>query len=429
LIEIDFRSHRVWSALSEVDSLLDAFSPEAKSDARFDDIRRKVNYLRWTLEASDPLLLSDPELQQIRNDLQNLNSHLANNAAEFQHLPTISSIFSGIYARLPYPRVQRIFKSDANSIINELRDRKVEFEREIEAAHYELKTSVGVLADRVDSILGQISSSTEMLAKLDAQIETRLQNWDSQFSADLSVKLAEITKTYADFETDRISELRPLLDELRSELEASRKKLREMSLEYNNGGKSLQEYFISEIGKSKDQAQKLLTDIAGVYDVAAQTALAGGFVEAAIREKTLYTDNAWYAKLFFIGGAGSLAALWLYHVIYETSGFADILMRLPISIALFVPAIYFSSLAGKHRKTSVGLQSLGLRIKAFDAYLLSADAAQRKLLRAEMANVFFDDARSSPSQLPVSESTIEKISDRVGSIFEKLIEKVNLKSD
>ncbi|WP_374434964.1 hypothetical protein [Tabrizicola sp.] len=429
MIDIDFKSHRIWSTLSEVDSALAAFSPDAKADARFEDIRRKVDYLRWTLESSDPLLLSDPELQQIRNELQNLNNHLASDASNYQNLVAVSNIFSGIFARLPYPRVQRIFKSDANNIINDLRDRKSEFEHETQLALDELRSAVRTLKEDATAIQAQIGSSNEAITKLDAQIATKLQNWDSQFSADLSVKLAEVAKSYADFETERVSELRALLDELRIELDTSKKKLRDLSTEYNNTGRSLTDHYISEIAKGKDQGQKLLTEIAGIYDAAAQTALAGGFVEASIREKTLYSDNAWYAKLFFICGALSLAVLWLYHVIYETSGFSDILMRLPISIALFVPAIYFSSLAGKHRKTSVALQSLGLRIKAFDAYLLTADTEQKKLLRAEMANVFFDDARLLPTQSSVSESTIEKITDRLGSILEKLLDKIGVKGE
>ncbi len=412
-----------------MDSLLDGFSTESKSDARFDDIKRKADYLRWTIESSDPLLISDPELHQIRNDLQSLNSHLGSNAGEFQHLATISSIFSGVFARLPYPRIQRIFKSDANNILAELRERKLEFEREMNASLGSIKAAVQGLADSTVSIRSEIKTSADSLARLNVQVETKLQNWDSQFSTDTSVRLGELTNAYSAFETERVTELRALLEELRLELTGSRKQLSDLTGEYTRAGTSLKAHFVTEIGDSKNLAQRRLADISSVYDVAAQTALAGGFVEASIKEKKLYTDNAWYAKLFFILGASSLAGLWLYHIFFEPSGLADILMRLPISVALFVPAVYFSSLGGKHLKTSDALQSLGLRIKAFDAYLLTADATQRKLLRAEMANVFFDDARSSQPQGFVSESTIEKISDRVGGIVEKLIERVNLKGD
>jgi hypothetical protein len=114
--------------------------------------------------------------------------------------------------------------------------------------------------------------------------------------------------------------------------------------------------------EQKTKADEVLKEIIGIYEQAGQIALSGGFVEASLDEGTLYKENARWAKLFYVVSALVLAIMWGVLVQKGHDNLGEIVMRLPISIVLLIPAAYFSALAGKHRKTSVGLHSLGLRI-------------------------------------------------------------------
>jgi hypothetical protein len=55
---------------------------------------------------------------------------------------------------------------------------------------------------------------------------------------------------------------------------------------------------------------------------------------------------------------------------------------------------------------------------------------ERQKLRAEMVSIFFDDERRETSVKSISDTTIDKIVDRVGSVVEKVAEKIpNFKKD
>jgi hypothetical protein len=424
MLEIDFRSHKFWGTLAQTEASLEAFSPFAKADPRYQDIKRKVEYLRWTLESSDPFLVGDAELLQLRNELQNVFNHLGSDASNFQHLPTIASTFSAIIARFPYPRIQRIFKSEANAVINELKE-------SASVTLDSLKLSADELGNRLAEILevaskgqAQIKETTDVVASLDSQLAAKMDSWDSQFVNEGRERVSEFNAKFSEFISEKTEELRLQIDALRKDTESSRQAMAVEAKLVSDQRETERRVFAQELGKHKALAASVLKEIEGMYEVAGQTALSGGFVEAAVGEKTLYEDNAWYAKFFFILAAIALAALWAYHLFATPTNLNDVLLRLPISLVFFVPAVYFSRLASKHRLTSVGLQSLGLRIKAFDAYLISAKETERQKLRAEMANVFFDDAREKAGGIEISEPMLSKLTDKISQLTEKVVEKL-----
>lgn len=236
-------------------------------------------------------------------------------------------------------------------------------------------------------------------------------------------RVSEFGAKFSAFISEKTEELRLQIDALRKDTESSRQLLTTQAKLVADQRETERNIFAQELGKHKGLAADVLKRIEGIYEVAGQTALSGGFVEAAIGENKLYEDNAWYAKLFFILGAIALAVLWAYHLFATPTNLNDVLLRLPISVVLFVPAVYFSRLASKHRLTSVGLQSLGLRIKAFDAYLISAKETERQKLRAEMANVFFDDARDKSGGIEISEPMLAKLTDKISQLIEKVVDK------
>lgn len=423
MLEIDFTSHAVWGVLSQIETALDSFSPPAKADPRYQDINRKVEYLKWTLNHSDPFLVADAELLQLRNDLQSIIHHLNSDAANFQHLPSISNIFSGIFSRFPYPRIQRIFKSEANSVIAELRGTANAVIGNLKSSANQVEAQLRDIADATTKSQVQIKATADAISTLDAQLATKLEVWEGQFATEMRERVSEFNLKFSEFIAEKTEDLRMQIAAMRKDTDSSREAMATQSKSVSDQRAAEKQFFQQELEKHRKLASDILKRIEGIYEAAGQIALSGGFVEAAVSEKKLYEDNAWYAKFFFTIAATVLAAFWALHLLTTPTSLNDVLLRLPISLVFFVPAVYFSRLASKHRLTSVGLQSLGLRIKAFDAYLIAAKDAERQKLRAEMANVFFDDAREKSGSSGVSEAMLSKLTDKVGQLIEKVVEK------
>jgi hypothetical protein len=429
LREQDYRKHAIWTSIAQIDNSLASFTPKAQESVRFSDLKRRVDYLKWVLEQSEPALLSGTELTQASNELNSMPQYLASDAGNWAHLSTIESQFSSIFSRLPYPRVQKIFRSDANNIIEELsrkaesvKDKSQSYLDELQVKHASIVESIAAF----DEVVGSVRAKIETLEK---QFEAKILTFEAEIGASTTEKIAEITTKYADFQSERAGELRTLTDSFLTELNQAKTSLSIFFLEVSDERKSMSQKHSDLQSELKAAGKHTLDKMEAMYSQAGQTALAGGFVDAAKSEKDLYESNSKFAKGLFLVSSGVLALIWAVLVYLGHNDLREILMRLPISLVLFVPAIYFSSLAGKHRRSAVALQSLGLRIKAFDAYLVGAKEADRQKLRTEMASVFFDSERAVGATGAVSENILGKFVDRVGGIVEKAVEKLAPKSE
>lgn len=255
-------------------------------------------------------------------------------------------------------------------------------------------------------------------------LKVKIETWNLQVAAEINEKISEMTLKYAEFESLRIGEFRKELEAANLDFLEKRKEISTLKDAMTQDRKSMATDFVAALSGSKTQAKDLVVKIEGIYQQAGQVALSGGFVEAAISEKLLYIANSQVAKWLFLGAAALLATTWGILVYLGHNDLWEILMRVPISIVFFVPGFYFSSLAGKHRKTSVALQSLGLRIKAFDAYLVGAKDSERQKLRADMVSVFFDDTKSLVEGKVKPDTFSNRVVDRLSGVIEKAIEKL-----
>ena len=80
-------------------------------------------------------------------------------------------------------------------------------------------------------------------------------------------------------------------------------------------------------------------------------------------------------------------------------------------------------MASKHRSIGVGLQSLGLRIAAFDAYIVKSEKEERSKLRGELARTFFEERRKQDALSPDELSLTTKVVDRLSGVVEKAVDK------
>lgn len=425
----EYRKHAVWNAIAQIDNSLVSFSQKGQETARYADLKRRIDYLRWVLEQSEPALLSATELTQVSNDLNAMPQYLANDAAGWQHLSTIENQFNGVFSRLPYPRVQKIFRSDANTIIEEL-SRKAESTKEhSQGLIEEMEGKYASMLEHTKSFNDVASNLRTEIEAQQKQIEAKILTWDAEIGASTTQKIAEITTKYAEFQSEKTGEMRELSDAFLTDVNDAKTKLAALFGEISAERKTMSQKHSDLQGELLAAGKQTLDKIEAMYSQAGQTALAGGFVDAADAERKLYQSNARFAKGLFLLSSSVLAVLWAVLVSLGHNDLREILMRLPISLVLFVPAIYFSSLAAKHRRTAVSLQSLGLRIKAFDAYLVGAKEVDRQKLRTEMATVFFDSERVVGASGVVSETVLGKFVDRVGGAVEKAVEKLSPKSE
>ena len=114
------KNHKVWRKISEVEAQLAAFGDTQKLDERFADLSKKIEYLRWILESSDSAFISEQDLEQTAGELAQVQKFLPSDANNFEYFENISNQFAVTFARFPYPRLKKIFRSEANDAIDEI---------------------------------------------------------------------------------------------------------------------------------------------------------------------------------------------------------------------------------------------------------------------------------------------------------------------
>jgi hypothetical protein len=424
LIETDYIAHGVWTRLKQVEEALGGFSEVSKQDQKHKEFNDKTDYVRWILETSSPAYLSSTELDQTANELTSIASNLANNAANFGHYPHISNNFASILARLPYPRVKKIFRSDANEVIDEFRSTVLELQRSLTESVEKPTKQLSEIQNKSEELKRDADELRASLADLDHRIDAQITNYEARVSAQVTEKLTELSNDFSEAQIERSADfqqtensIQEMISQMRSEVTQIQKDARQQKTELR-----------SELAASKkdfeSKANSIITDLNGLYDTAGQTALAAGFAGSAKEESVLFTRYSVLASVVFILVAILTASLWFSLSRTDNFSFNEMLMRLPVSAVFIVPGLYLASLASKHRKSAVKLRSLSLRIKAFDAYLANAPVEQSQELRSQLVREFFEEQPDLPTRGGISIGGGGKQTESLISLLEKSIEKI-----
>lgn len=418
--ENDFRGHGVWSVLEQVETTLHGFSEQAKSDERWSELCDKVEYLRWVLEKSNPSFVSGNDLQAIVNELNNALSNLQNNAHEWAHYNHVSNQFASAFTRFPYPRIKKIFRSEINDVIDDFTSTVAELKGEFEVSCRNSDEAFANLKTKHDELRALSKEVQQELERLDARVSAQQENWEAAQEARVTAKLSEWGESFSNAQAERHSDFHHRVDELNSFLSEARSKRKEVfdqnerMLEEANKRLHLQQSEFSQ------RAEEVLSDLEGLYKQAGQVALAGGFVEAATTEHKTFLRYSNLAAVCMFIAAAMLAWIWTEIRTGQDVSVLELVLKLPISAVFLVPAFYLASIAARARRSSLALQSRGLRIKAFDAYLVDADDTVKKSLHEKMADVFFVDTElSSDSKNQVSFGSGGRLAD----ILEKVVDK------
>ncbi|MDG1375963.1 MAG: hypothetical protein P8P56_02850, partial [Yoonia sp.] len=210
MLDIDFKKHAIWTSIEGLETTLDTFASEKKTDPKFTEYVENLGYLRWVLESSNSSFFSPSELTQLNTELQQIKNHTADN---FGHYPSIETWYSQIFTRLPYPRLKKIFRSDANDAIESFTATVAAIRAELDEA---LKSSnSGLEANRADllQVNEQTKSVQKDVATLEATLATRVSRLEAEVDAAATAKISEIASTFSTDQDTRRSEFQILYSE------------------------------------------------------------------------------------------------------------------------------------------------------------------------------------------------------------------------
>ena len=387
--QTDYENHPVHGNLREILNKLDE---DGSGDIDVRELKAILDYMSWMLSQSDVALLK-------KDDLDGAN-HVCNQIAGYKNgsmgpsaaLQTILPLLTTFYTKLPYPRVRKIFRSEANEQLELLRQEAEALREKFANETQELqKQSVqfaktanekqNANTDRLDMLKEQLA---ELKGSFDALLEAEKVRWNSEVSAIYEKKKAEL----AEDTKNKVAELEELIDKFDT--------------------------------KNKELDQLL--------EASGNTALAGGLSAAADKEFKEY-------KLFrrFSVGTFGLSALLLIYIFNQyvtttdTFRILDFIQRLPLSVIFALPALYFSSVARSHQNAEQRYRSLSLRVASFATYVKSIDGtiAEDEIrlkteLYKELASEFFKEPKE-PESIKIGR---RDFTDVIESIATKVVKKM-----
>jgi len=446
MIRSDYQNHGVWSAIESADNQFNSFSEEEKEDARFKELSEKLDYTKWLLETSNSAFLNVNDLQTITQQLNSVQHHSINDANNWSHYDQISNAFATIFSILSYPRIQKIFRSEANEAIEEFTAKistvKTDLSETIENTESKIDEEIGKLKSFVggektdaEALFGEVKTEQtkvqeslagiqDEISVLDSKMQAQFEVWEANNTSQITDKLSELSEVFTEAQTDRSDTFQNQKNEVSSALANLKDSIKTVHKDNTEHQKIAKETLAQAKSELEAQAKDVLEKINGFYEKAGQTALSGDFLSSAETESKSFGRYSVIAGVFIILSAVILGWMWLTLAKSDVFKFSELAMRVPVSIIFLFPGLYFASLANQHRKSATKLRSLGLRIKAFDAYLVNADDTQKKELRKELAKVFFED---SPAEKDGKMGIFGHQGKNVGQMIEvvnKLVEKV-----
>lgn len=392
MLREDFLKHPIWAKLDEIDVNISSLITQFSKDERVASIKKLASYLRWNIEKSDPELLSQDELNRLIGvPIQQIIAHTAGNANNLNHLANIETQFGHAFGILPYPRFKRILKSDARDLVDELRGQLDTLKAAIDKVNSELSTKADEFVGKTNDVDTSLNAMKEEIAALNNEITAKISELEASQNTQISEKIVEFSERFSKAQSTRSDEYQEFKNSASEELAKLETMKTKVFSENQKQIKEANENLTIEQGKFVKAANKTLEDLKKVYDQAGQTALASGFSGGAVEENKQFKTYSKWASVFFIGAAIIVAWNVIQLFVRNDYSISLLLKNLPISFVLLLPAFYFASLANDHRKSSVKLRSLGLRIQAFDAYIVNSETDDRNQLKKDLAKEFFEE--------------------------------------
>lgn len=425
MISTAYKQHGFWSVLEEVENRCRDFSESSQADERYLDICEKFEYIRWMFETNNPSFVSEGEMQSATQLLKDISNHLPNDAGGWGHYTHIANQFAALLQRFPYPRIKKIFRSEANDAIQETVGKTAELSRSIDEASAELQETQSALGEEIQSVESRLQVLNDRISEEQAMIETRIASWETDFNSKASQKLTEFAEAFSDTQMSRKEEFQETFQSVQKQIARMNTAAEEVAALNKRQRDEASEALALHEKNLSAKAEDIVERLNKLYQQAGQDVLASDFAGNSASEGKQFVLYSVFAALAFLIAAGVLGQIWWSLSGEEDFQIISLFMRLPISLVFLIPGFYFSSLAKEHRNSSTKLRSLGLRIKAFDAYLVNSSVENPEALKSEMAKEFFVEEKDQwRTAKGLFSSPLDKRFDRLVNIAEKLVDKV-----
>lgn len=412
MIESEFKSHPVWGTL---DIAKNAAGSKVE-DEYASSLGKLIDYFRWILESSDAAFVAQQELDGLNSELSHAIQTMRAGEVNKQRYNQAMQQLTPSLTRFPYPRMKRIFRSEANDIISGLETDSNQVRENLRELTLEGQTA----ADELRELKAQAKECSEIVERAVAEIESNRLKTDAEIEARLTEAISSLKSRYTEEKNHRIEEFQAEGIERQNAMKEFDNSMGELSKKLDFDLENIRKRQLNELSSKNASADNLLKQIDALFQEAGQTVLAGGFAEAARNEKKRYENDALFAKISFVVAAVALGLLAMTNISADgTYSWDDVLKKVPISVLFAAPGIYFASLAAKHRKEANRLRSLGLRINSFAAFVKSLQLDEAKDLRAQLAPAFFSEGGESAFDNS-GDLVSDKFLEAAGKIADKL---------
>lgn len=331
-----------------------------------------VSAFQNSLEQLNPELVSFRQLDELNNGFK--SSEVWDQISQFKenggisHIRTANDNMGSLLSQLPLLLILAR-KSTPEKFIRGLEKHVDDFTVGLRDKRNKTDEEINKLSAELENERKKIFELTDNIKTTKQETDTRISEWQKQFSEAQEARINEYHQWRNKIEADTRTEIQGLI--------AISKELLESSLTAFN----------SDIKDYLSDASEKHKAILELYELTAGDSVGAGALKNAQDEKKQADRWRWGVIIFII-----LAALWLGFAIYKNIGvdedgsilWANALKSVSLTAILLFGATFCVSQSNKHRNLSEVRRWFSLKIKAIDPFLASLDALQRAEVKMKL---------------------------------------------
>lgn len=361
---------------------LRGYDQVVRSNIQVATLERQLEHIRWVLEKSDPELFAERELQQIRNHFNGIRSQIdAIPSNPTDHANNAIDMGIDVLTRYPRPRRKQFAKSEATTLISELRGQLDDTLDELNIRKKEQQEAFHKERDKIT----EIEARTEKLSKDQQKIETNIESALKNATTDLEQRISDRLESANSRLTESLDQFRDNASELRVQFSKEIADAKSKKETFLSSAKLKAADITEEV---KSEAESYLARIREIYGLAGTDVTTGDLKKTADSEQKSYVIFTTISVLLFSVGS-YFAYTVVAPILNNNVSIETAIARILLTFAIFLPAWYTASLANKHRKAHNWFRSLAVRVAAFDPFLLELSPDERIEMKRQMVSVFF----------------------------------------
>lgn len=261
-----FESHDIWNKIADGEQMLSSFSREDKTHPSFKSAQEQIKFIRWTLNHSDPRLVSTADIDNIQgNSVQHIVNTISNSRDNVGSLDRTEQYFANFVKVFPYPRVRKIYKSDTLDVADEFRNEISVISERLSKRTQETERSLQQSISGIGSLESKIEEAQRALASLQASIDARIEELSSRLETVSNERLNEINAEFEKQQSARRSESDEVLSKLKATLDAANKQISSLETEANRTFENANIRLLKELEATKSTSDDYLEKIKNIF--------------------------------------------------------------------------------------------------------------------------------------------------------------------